>query len=435
MKCGFSKKDITPPNDCCLAGYPHIRMCEGIVDPLYVRCVAFEENGLALLLCFDLEGVNQLDAQVIREYVAQQVGCETKNILVSGTHTHTGPNLYTSQQPQTEYLRTYLKYLATSAAEGAIADLKEASFSFARDQLPGITFVRRYRMKDGTVKTNPGRHNPEVLEPMSPPDETIQLLKITRKGAGDIAIVNFQVHPDIRGGNMISADYPGVVCNTVEGALPGTDCFYMNGACGDLNHIDVNCPEWDKNSGPEHSVHVGRAIAGKILSMYTKARPIATGPVRTAVQTVTHPRRPHQPEKMAQALEFIRKYEEGTIDRSAYPGMELATAYYDYMHTIERANQSDTIDFPVSGVAMGDLCITGIPGEAFCAIGRDIRETSPFAAHMVSGITNGYEGYFPTKDAFGVTGYESRTSPFQPGVGEAIAEGSKILTRALFTKA
>jgi len=179
---------------------------------------------------------------------------------------------------------------------------------------------------------------------------------------------------------------------------------------------------------------MGRPIAGKILSMYTKARPIATGPVRTAVQTVTHPRRPHQPEKLAQAREFVRKYEEGTIDKSAYPGMELATTYYDYMHTIERASLPDTIDFGVSGVSMGDFCITGIPGEAFCDVGRQIRENSPFAAHMVSGITNGYEGYFPTKDAFLVNGYEARTSPFQPGVGEALAEGGKAISRMLFEK-
>jgi hypothetical protein len=161
----------------------------------------------------------------------------------------------------------YLKYFATAAAEGAIADLKESTFSVARSELPGITFIRRYHMKGGIVRNNPGRHNPDIIGPVSPADETIQLLKIQREGAGDIAIVNFQVHPDTRGGKLISADYPAVVCNTLEGALPGTSCFYMNGTAGDLNHIDVNCPEWDKKAGPEQVLHMGRTIAGKILSI------------------------------------------------------------------------------------------------------------------------------------------------------------------------
>ena len=43
MTCGFFKKEYSVPTDCCLAGYPQIRKCEGVDDPLYVRAVAFEE--------------------------------------------------------------------------------------------------------------------------------------------------------------------------------------------------------------------------------------------------------------------------------------------------------------------------------------------------------------------------------------------------------
>jgi len=240
------------------------------------------------------------------------------------------------------------------------------------------------------------------------------------------------VHPDVRTGTMISADYPAVVCNTLEGALPGTHCFYMNGTAGDLNHIDVNCPEWDKNSGPEHVLHMGRTIAGKILSMYTKARPVATGPVRTAVREITVPLKLIDAKKLEQAREIMRLYESGETDKIESGGMGLTTAVFEARRTIARANSGDTKMLLVTSVAMGDFCITGVPGEGFCDIGRQIRAASPFAVQFTSGITNGHEGYFPMADAFGVNGYESRTSPYMAGVGEALAEAGKALTKELF---
>ena len=433
MKCGFFKKEIIVPMDCYLAGYPQTRKCEGVDDPLHVRCVVFQEDGIAVFLCFDLIGISKDLALEIREYVAKQIGCEVKDVFVACTHTHTAPNLDSDSYPKALYMMEYLKYFAAAAAEGAIADLKESTFSAARSELPGITFVRRYNMKGGIVRNNPGRHNPDIIGPVSPADETIQLLKIQREGAGDIAIVNFQVHPDTRGGKLISADYPAVVCNTLEGALPGTSCLYMNGTAGDLNHIDVNCPEWDKNSGPEHSVHMGRAIAGKILSMYTKARPVATGPVRTVQKDVTLPLKQSSPKDMEYANEVLRLLDAGLNDEAAkFSGTKFNIAGMEAKGILRRVNGPASTTISVCAASMGDFAIVGIPGEGFCEIGRQIREESPFAVHFMSGLTNGDEGYFPTADAYNVDGYESRTSSFLPGIAEALMDTGKTASKELF---
>jgi len=435
MKCGFFKKDITPPMDCYLVGNTITRKCSGIDDPLHVRSLVFQEEGIAVFLCFDLVGIKQDVAMEIREYVARQIGCDVKDVFVSATHTHTGPNLANDRFPFTIYLRDYLKYFAAAAAEGAIADLKESKFSFACGELPGVTFVRRYRMKNGTFRTNPGRHNPDILEPAAPADETVRLLKITREGAGDIALVNFQVHPDVHGGTRISADYPAVVCDTLEGALPGTHCFYMNGTAGDLNHIDVNCPEWDKNGGPEHALHMGRSIAGKVLSLYTKARPVATGPVRTALQDVTISMKVSTPENVAYATEIQRLHEAGELDKVAeLSGTTPTVAAMEARAIFNRLRNPKEKTVTVSAASMGDFSVVGIPGEGFCDIGRQIRNQSPFGVQFMSGLTNGSEGYFPTADAFAVDGYESRISHFRPGVGEAMIAAGNALTSQLFSE-
>ena len=43
MKCGFYRKEITPPLGTYLSGNQNIRIADGVADPLYVRAVAFEQ--------------------------------------------------------------------------------------------------------------------------------------------------------------------------------------------------------------------------------------------------------------------------------------------------------------------------------------------------------------------------------------------------------
>ena len=47
------------------------------------------------------------------------------------------------------------------------------------------------------------------------------------------------------------------------------------------------------------------------------------------------------------------------------------------------------------------------------------------------GISNGYEGYFPTRDAYDEGGYEARSSSFRAGVAESIAEAETKLVQSL----
>ena len=85
----------------------------------------------------------------------------------------------------------------------------------------------------------------------------------------------------------------------------------------------------------------------------------------------------------------------------------------------------------VCGLSLGDICMVGIPGEGFCDIGRQIRENSPFQMQLTLGICNGYEGYFPMKDAYDEGGYEARSSNFKAGVAERLIETGTELMNSL----
>lgn len=437
LMVGYAKQDITPAYGCYLQGNPKTRIAQETADPLHVRCVVFEQTERLVMLYFDLVAIRQDVAEEIREYVALRAGCDRKNVFVSATHTHTGPNMQAAAFPIDMEYRASLKVIAAQAAIVAMNDRKPAKMFFAKDKLPGLSFVRRYLMKDGSSRTNPGRHNPDIVRPMSDADDDIQLLKITREGGGDIALVNFQCHPDVVKNSMevpaFSADYPGMVCNTLEGAIPGLNCMYCNGTAGDLNHVDVNCPEWDKNAGMEHGLHMGRTIAGKILSIYTKARPIESGPVKTAERVVEIPQKRPTQEELAAAQVIKTAYDAGEYEKiPAKQGtMEFITAIYEARMLLGVAKGTGIATMRVTAFSIGDFSVVGLPGEPFCQIGMDIKNASPYKVQFALGLTNGSQGYFPSEEAFSVYGYEARTSSFQPCVAKILTDTSVELLHEL----
>lgn len=55
LKAGFARMDITPSLGVSLKGYYRERICDGILDPLEINAVAFEEDGKkAVLLTADI---------------------------------------------------------------------------------------------------------------------------------------------------------------------------------------------------------------------------------------------------------------------------------------------------------------------------------------------------------------------------------------------
>lgn len=279
LQIGFSRLDITPPLGTHMAGYYEQRLAEGILDPLEVNAVAVSDGErTAVLFSCDLIGVCQELMDSYRRRVAADNGLEAEAVFIACTHTHTGPCVGRNEEDDPSYDGCWGVNSATPPP--ALADLRPASLSVGRGEVEGVSFVRRFRMKDGSIRTNPGVGNPEIQAPIGTPDTAVQLVRAAREGADEIVIVNFQVHPDTIGGCRFSADYPRFVRETVEGALPGVKCIYFNGAQGDTNHIDVvdgAKPRFglvdDRSRAYRNARFMGQAIAGAARSCMEKQTP------------------------------------------------------------------------------------------------------------------------------------------------------------------
>ena len=307
-------------------------------------------------------------------------------------------------------------------------------------QAPNIAFIRRYRMKDGKVRTNPGVGNPDILAPIGTVDERVNVLRFARE-KGDIVLVNFGVHPDTVGGCKCSADYPRFVRQTLEDVIPGAKVLFLNGAQGDVNHVNVNAKNGDKNGlvpmfddcdrGYEHSRHMGRTIAAGVLQVYGKVNFVEDTQINFANAICSIPANKGREDQIPLAEEYAALHRAGRDEEIPYKGMELTTVVAEALRILRLQNGPEHFDLPLTAISVGPAVLVGIPGEPFTGIGRGIKEGAGFDIALPCCCANGYEGYYPMQDAYDEGGYEARSSNFAAGVAEKIIADSLKLVSEL----
>lgn len=426
MKAGFSKVDITPPLGCVLNGYYTERYADHIIEPLYAIAVAYSDGeNTALTISLDISEILQKDTDDIRARIAKRTGLPFEAVFVACIHTHTAPVISEIRgffKRDESYYEQFCAKICDSAVF-AIADMKEATASIARVKAEGVSFVRRYRMKDGSAKTNPtGRWIPLIDSPIGTPDETVQLVKLERDCAPDIAIVNFATHPDVIGGTGICPDWPGFLRNTLEAALAdecdgkGVRVIFFNGAQGDVVPLDRRDPVL--RIGVKHSRHIGRALAGAVLSAYTYTEPVSSDKVFFKQNMAHIALAKGTAEDVEVAKEVNRKFLAGEDMAGSPFNIVMARKYI-------RLEHADPIaDLNVVCVGFGDVAFVGLPGEPFTDIGREIKAKSPFTMTIPCCNANGSEGYIVTDEAMAEDGYECKSSLFLPGAATEMVNTS-----------
>ncbi len=435
LQAGFARIDITPPLGSLLQGYYVERPADGILDPLLATAIAFEdEEKKAVLMSVDLCGMPQRLQDRIRGEVAERIGTAPEGVFVHCTHIHQGPHTMDNYGNMKD--PSYVDWLVvrlTDLAELSMQDVKPVTYmGYTRGVVEGVSFVRRYRMKDGSIKTNPGRLNPNIVGPVSEPDTQSQLLVIEREDAKEIGIVNFQVHPDVIGGCKISADYPGFVRRTYEKLVENSLCVYINGAQGDSNHIDTSLPK-DINGGYKWSRFMGTKIAASVAAKRDLLEELPIGSINFGQKNISVTLNKGRPVQMADAVALKKIFDEQGKDVArTYDGkFETVSCYQEAIRIVNMSVLPDKMELHLTAFAVGDWAVAGIPGEPFTEIGKAIKRGSQFALTMPSCLANGGEGYFPSADCFEQGGYEVAISRFKKGIAETIIDNSIALVNSL----
>ena len=446
IRAGFARVDITPPVGAFIPGYFSQRIAVGARTPLVTECVAFADgNKTALVYSVDNLHLTKVDVDSITAQLKAGLGVPPELVFVHSTHIHTGAATDTSYYTTIESADArrlsdeYGRGLAPKflhAARQAIADLKPATFRIARGEVrPAVSFVRRYRMKDGSVITNPNRNRPELVDhALGEADNSVQVVRVTRQGAPDIALVNFQTHPDTVGGLLYDADWPGVLRATFEQALgDGTRLFFMNGAQGDVNHFQVlgENPFWKDHSSGKYRYYMGRAIAGAALAVWDRGVKLDAkgGVCGKIVMAKVASNRPD-----ARRVEAIRLFDAGREKEiKGFGHMEIMAMTAKTSNARKLMNGPEFFEMPVTSLSIGGvLAFAGFPGEPFTEIGSRVKAGSPFAMTFVGCLVNDSFGYLPSSSASAEGGYEVVASRFGATCGDTLVKVQLDSLKALF---
>lgn len=438
---GFGRVNVTPMMGIGIAGYYKPRFAEGVLDDLEINALALAcGDEKAVLISIDHCGIIREIIADYKRHVSEVTGVPEEGIYIHATHTHTAPflNLNSENLLEQEYYRMVYHKMADAAKE-ALDDLKPAKMGWGIGQAPNIAFIRRFRMKDGSIRTNPGVNHPEIDAPIGEVDERVNVLRFDREGAESLVLVNFGDHPDTVGGSKISADWPGFLRRSVEQALDHTKCIFFNGAQGDVNHVNVHPKDGDLNDmfmdfddvsrGYGHARYMGRVVAGAVLQTYDKVKYIEVESLKCKQRTIHVPSNLPKPEELPEAYRINELHQAGRDEELPYTGMMLTTVVADAARKIRMEHGPEAFAMELSAIAIGNVVMMGIPGEPFTGVGRGLKETEGWDMVLPTCNTNGKQGYFPMKEAYDEGGYEAGSSNFRAGVAELIIEeGRKLMS-------
>jgi hypothetical protein len=441
FQAGFAQVDISPPVGWRMSGYFYERFSTSNHDPLQAKVMVWRQGRVKAALVFcDLIGISQEVSSQVRQHASQRTGIALENIMVAATHSHTGPLYFgvlrdhfheqavaengKDSKEWIDYTEILIRRLVDGIAR-ADRSLEDVDISVAIPTQGKLSFNRRFHMKDGTVRFNPGKMNPSIVRTAGPIDPTLPVLAFSKRKENQVLglFMAFALHLDTVGGTAFSADYPFYLERFLRGYF-GQQMISIFGAgpCGDINHIDVSNKKPQK--GHKEAMRIGYGLGKTIVDAVPEFEELKRPRLKVTSRTVTVP---------------FQVFDERATKAARRAMKGLSTSDLTFLEKVEVCKILDLDKRGISDVALEvqvfrlnrDVALVGLPGEVFVELGLKIKEQSPFPHTIVVELANDAIAYVPTRKAFKEGSYEVVNSRIQSGGGEALVDTALELLHEL----
>jgi len=436
FKAGTAAVVITPKDGTPMAGYYSMRAADGVLDDLHAKAIVVEQDGAkAAFVALDLITVTRPIVVAARKLIAEQTGIAPERVMISATHSHTGPvlaregmldDLMGGKTPAAQEFGGGLPALIAHCVAEANAKLAPARALATLGREEQLSFNRRFFMQDGSVSWNPAKLDKRIVRPAGPidPDVGVLYFESAEKKPAPLAMyVNFAMHPDTTGGTKISADYPYYLSKRLAEYKGDTMLtLFANGCCGNINHRNV---AWaDPQHGPRESERIGTVLAGAVLSSVPNLEALTTYAPRAASTPVKLPLPKFTEAQIEEAKTIARKMSDpkiGTVEKAK------AFCILDVV-----AREGAPLEVEVQVIALSDeMAVVSLPGEIFVELGLAIKKASPFKHTFIAELANGSIGYIPNAPAYAQGNYEVFSARCAEGAGEMLVEAAGKLLKEL----
>lgn len=421
LRAGAAAVDITPTQfPMNMPGGFSANMAEKAHDPFHARALVLDDGKTTLaMVVVDNLGAGPDVLNEAKAIAAEKTGMKVENMLISSTHTHSGPSLNTRSEPAAAYYKRFVEGVAGSIIQ-AHAALKPASMGAAAHPLPDEVFNRRWYVKEGKmplnpygrldkVKTNPGTSLDVIDRPAGPTDPDITILSVQGEKRKPLALfANYSLHyvGGAPGGQM-SSDYFGEFARVMPSRLRGDENFVAmmsNGTSGDINNIPFGVTRPPREPFEQIRI-VAQKAADTAWFAYQKIGK-HQGNVRLGMlqrDITLKLRKPTAADLAAAKIVLAVKNK----DTEAMEKLPNRAKNYAGSMVSAAENPEETLTVQLQAIRIGDFAVCGIPFETFVEMGLDLKKRSPFPQTMVIGLANGKHGYLPTLEQHKLGGYET----------------------------
>lgn len=394
FRLGFCRAVITPPIGTPLAGYSaRVGVSVGVYDDLFARAMYLNFGGEEIVLVSaDVLGVPGPIRERIEAEIREKIGVSADKVVVSATHTHSGPDLvgnFSEENPTLVEMFVRKVVGAVDAAGKHVFDVE--GFSAAQGQCKEVV-VNRRNVEKGPV------------------DPDVSVLAFFSGDAG-FSILNFTCHAVVMGHNnlYISRDYPGAFVDYYE-EYTGSLAMFFNGACGNINPLTPNTNlsrVYDRCVGTFEEVEwMGDVLAHEASRaiLLSRREPIREFAFKSGIVELELQELPPFAELEEKLKEAEEKVARGKTAEALYELYKAKTAIYRVKMVGEGAR---SYRVRIAALRVNNAVMVFLPTELFVEIGLGIKENSPFGLTAVAGYSNDYFGYVPIAEAYREGGYES----------------------------
>ena len=336
-----------------IAGFGNNRPAQGVHDPLWARAIAFENNGVRIVLV-TVDSIGLFHEAIVGMRMQLDPSAGIDHLIVSSLHDHEAPDTMGiwsigTEKPHFRFDHGYMKFLieaVAEVAEEAAANLEPAEVILAENPIEPEGYMDDSR-------------KPLVY------DNVLRCARFVKPGTEDTigTMVVWGNHPETLGGSnpLLTSDFSHYLREGVEKGVPdpngaeglGGMCLYFQGMVGGLmTQLHTTVPHRDgtqefRDASFEKAQALGENLALRIMEALRGPdawRP-KENPVAIVAQSVFV--KPKPVFKMALALGAV------------HPGW----------YGLGKAKTE------VDAVRIGDMEILTIPGELYPEIGDGGIET------------------------------------------------------------
>ena len=421
LLAGTAIADISPNPGEELGGYPHYpRNNTGVHDPLYAACL-YLDNGAAqaAFVTLDLLFLSKRHVARVRELAETTCGIPRGAIMISCSHTHSGPwaagrldveSLELGKEENPEYIR-FLINAIVSVLISAKKNAFPAEFTSCLGMCGAESGVGGNRRVPG------GPHDPLV---------SVLAVRDREKIIRGI-FVNYTLHPTFihEWSTLVTADYPCYLRAELNERENRAVIGFSQGASG-----NQSSRYYRQGESYDEAERVGRAIGRAAYSALEQA--VWTGDLPI---TIRQSEVPLEIRSFGSVEELERRVEEDTAryrelyakygqskNREEYYlwqnanlktlGSEDQLAYVKlHANGIRISLEADENPAEIQVILLGDTCIVGVPGEVFVEYALYVKAMAGYGKVIFNALTNGcLPGYLYTPESLVSGGYETDTS-------------------------